>query len=50
MVSEWGCILVALLIAPSLFRALGVQWVIALCGMIVLSVGVVGWLKFARVK
>lgn len=50
MVSEWGCILVALLIAPSLFRYLGVQSVIALCGMVVLSVGVVGLLKFASVK
>ncbi|BBP04922.1 MFS transporter [Sulfuriferula plumbiphila] len=50
MVSEWGCILVALLISPFLFRHLSIERVIALCGMVVLSVGVTGLLKFVRLK
>jgi DHA3 family macrolide efflux protein-like MFS transporter len=48
MAVETGATLFAMLMAPALFRIFSVQSVIALCGVVTASVGVVGLLRYGE--
>lgn len=40
--------LIALLLAPTVFDRLGIAGGVVLCGLVVLAIGVAGWLRFAE--
>ena len=50
MVSEWGFILIAMAISPSLFKLMPANMVVIGCGLTMGIVGIYGWVRFGSGK